>query len=286
MKKKLLGLSVIIIIIGIIIVAVKGFNVNLKYREHKNVRIAVGEEFNIKDIESIIKDVMGKESFKIETAGVFNDEVLLNVKDISNDQLESLATKLGEKYTQNKEIIIPINKDDYQVSDVEAIAKEVLNKGTVAVKKVEDNEGYVSIESNIITENKAQELIDRLNEKYEIDNSLKTVQVKKIINVKTLGRVTINDMAKQYLFYVLIATLLVIAYFVLIYRKLGVAKVLGESVGLILLSELLYFAIIAICRYPVDKLAIMASILIYISVIAYMNISFMKQLSENNKKNK
>ena len=53
MKKKIIGLSIVIILIGIIMVFVKGFKVNLKYRDHKMVKLSIGQECNIKEFNKI-----------------------------------------------------------------------------------------------------------------------------------------------------------------------------------------------------------------------------------------
>lgn len=282
MKKKLVGLSIIIILIGAIIVLVKGFNVNLKYRAHKVVKIAIGQDFNIEDIKNISKEVFGKENTQVEKAGLYNDEAWINVIDVSDEQLESIAQKVSDKYSSTQEILVPIN-DEYEVSDIEDIAKEVLGKDSVKVEKYEDDETYVSIEAGILTEKTVENLVNKINEKYNLTNTTSSIQASKLVVKAELGRVTLLDTAKQYQWYVMVATVLILAYFALRYRKLGSVKVLLKSVALFVFAELLYASIVAIVRYPIDKLAIIAAIAIYIIIATYLNKCFMNQLNENKK---
>ena len=96
MKKKLFGITIIVVIIGIIVVALKGFNVNFKYKEHKAITIPINTDFNINDIQSIADEMFGKNTCYLEKAGIYNDEVIINVKDITEEQIESLKNKVNE----------------------------------------------------------------------------------------------------------------------------------------------------------------------------------------------
>lgn len=279
MKKKLSIIAIIITIIGIIIVAVKGFNVNLKYKAHKAINIPIGIEYNIEDIKSITNEVFGKEKVEIEKAGLYNDEVIVNVQNASDEQVENLKAKINEKYNIKQNITISIGKE-YNEEDIKTIAKEVFKKDDVNVHKSSEDENYVVIESEIISEKSLEDLNNRINEKYELQNTTSSIGISHVISVNEIGRVRLTDMAKQYIVYILIATIIILVYFVIRFRKLDSSKVLVKSVGLLALAELLYMAIIAITRYPIDKLVIMAAIAIYIIVITYLNKKFIDQTSE------
>lgn len=295
MKKKLFIIAMIITIIGIIIVAVKGFNVNLKYRAHKAINIPIGTEFNIEDINAITNDVFADEKFQLEKAGLYNDEVIINVSDVSDEQIENLTKKINEKYNIKQNITILVGQENneeqseeqseeqtetYNVEDIEAIAKEVFEKDDVKVEKSEEDENYVVIESELITEEKLEELNNKINEKYGLQNTTSSIGVSQIVTINEYGRVRLTDMAKQYVIYISIATIIVLVYFAIRFRKLGSTKVLAKSIVLLVLAEIFYMAIIAITRYPIDKLAILAVIAIYLIVMTYLSNSFIKQTSE------
>lgn len=279
MKKKLFMIAMIITIIGIIIVAIKGFNVNLEYRAHQTINIPIGSEYNIEDIKTITNDIFGNEKVQLEKAGLYNDEVMINVQNVSEEQIENLRKKINEKYNIKQNITISIGKE-YNVEDIKSIAKEVFEKEDVKVEKSSEDENYVVIESELISEKTLETLNNKINEKYELQNTTSSIGASQIITANEIGRVRLTDMAKQYIIYISIATILVLIYFAIRFRKLGVSKVLIKSVLLLAFSEIFYMAIIAVTRYPIDKPVIIAAIAIYLIVLTYLNKNFMAETSK------
>ena len=56
--KKILIFSLIILILaGMVIVALKGFNVDLMLRKHDSIEYTIGKDFEIKDVKEISKEV-------------------------------------------------------------------------------------------------------------------------------------------------------------------------------------------------------------------------------------
>lgn len=279
MKKKLFMIAMIITIIGIIIVAIKGFNVNLEYRAHQTINIPIGSEYNIEDIKTITNDIFGNEKVQLEKAGLYNDEVMINVQNVSEEQIENLRKKINEKYNIKQNITISIGKE-YNVEDIKSIAKEVLEKEDVKVEKSSEDENYVVIESELISEKTLETLNNKINEKYELQNTTSSIGASQIITANEIGRVRLTDMAKQYIIYISIATILVLIYFAIRFRKLGVSKVLIKSVLLLAFSEIFYMAIIAVTRYPIDKPVVIAAIAIYLIVLTYLNKNFMAETAK------
>lgn len=276
MKKKLFMIAMIITIIGIIIVAIKGFNVNLEYRAHQTINIPIGSEYNIEDIKTITNDIFGNEKVQLEKAGLYNDEVMINVQNVSEEQIENLRKKINEKYNIKQNITISIGKE-YNVEDIKSIAKEVFEKEDVKVEKSSEDENYVVIESELISEKTLETLNNKINEKYELQNTTSSIGASQIITANEIGRVRLTDMAKQYIIYISIATILVLIYFAIRFRKLGVSKVLIKSVLLLAFSEIFYMAIIAVTRYPIDKPVVIAAIAIYLIILTYLNKNFMAE---------
>lgn len=276
MKKKLFMIAMIITIIGIIIVAIKGFNVNLEYRAHQTINIPIGSEYNIEDIKTITNDIFGNEKVQLEKAGLYNDEVMINVQNVSEEQIENLRKKFNEKYNIKQNITISIGKE-YNVEDIKSIAKEVFEKEDVKVEKSPEDENYVVIESELISEKTLETLNNKINEKYELQNTTSSIGASQIITANEIGRVRLTDMAKQYIIYISIATILVLIYFAIRFRKLGVSKVLIKSVLMLAFSEIFYMAIIAVTRYPIDKPVVIAAIAIYLIVLTYLNKNFMAE---------
>ena len=279
MKKKLCILSVIIMIIGLIVVIAVGYNVDLKYKVHKLITVPIGEDFNISDISQITDEIFGKNNVSLEKAGVYNDSVIINVADVSDEQIVNLKNKINEKYNIVQKIYISIG-DDYSVDDIKTIANEVFSKDNTNVEKSKDNEKYVSIEANLITKQDLESLNNKINEKYNLTNKTSSISASNVIKSEEMPRVRLTDMAKQYLFYTIIATIIVLVYFAIRFRKLGIAKVMLESISTIVFSELLYMAIIAITRASINKIIIIAAFAIYICVLTYLNKKYIDKNAE------
>lgn len=117
MKKKnlieiLLG---IIIIIGIILTATIGLNLDLMYLSHKSIDINLQKQFENEDVYKIAKEVFENPKVKVQKVELYEDMVSIIVKDATDEQLENLNTKLNEKYElENK-------KDDMVITNVPSV---------------------------------------------------------------------------------------------------------------------------------------------------------------------
>ena len=71
---------------------------------------------------------------------------------------------------------------------------------------------------------------------------------------------------------------LILIYAAIRFRKIGTAKVIYQMVTLTIMAELLYGALIAITRYPVNRLVMPVGVVIYIAVITTLTGIFEKQV--------
>ena len=91
-------LIVLVIIAGIVMIAVKGFNFDLKYQDTQRVELYLKTEFNISDIRQITDEVFGNQKVMIQKVEVFEDSVSITTTSISEEQKSNLITKINEKY--------------------------------------------------------------------------------------------------------------------------------------------------------------------------------------------
>lgn len=98
MKKIIFIVLGIIIIVGVILTATLGLNVDIMYKAHEQINVNVGKEVNIKDIEVIAKDVFGSQRVKVTGIEAFNDACAINTENVTDEQLELLKQKVSEKY--------------------------------------------------------------------------------------------------------------------------------------------------------------------------------------------
>lgn len=87
-----------IILIAAVIIGFKGLNFGLKYSAHKEVNIYIGKEFNNNDIKQIVKDVIGNKEVIVQKVELYEKIASVIVKEISDEQIEELNTKINEKY--------------------------------------------------------------------------------------------------------------------------------------------------------------------------------------------
>ncbi len=95
-KKIILLISVILIIIGTILYAVMGFNYNLAYGTAKRIIVPMKDDFVLEDYKSIAKEIYGENI--VEAISIFREGVSIKVKDTTDEQLDTLISKVNEKY--------------------------------------------------------------------------------------------------------------------------------------------------------------------------------------------
>ena len=103
-KMKILYIAMaLIIIVGIAVVAVKGFNVELKYRHHQKIELNIGEEVKTEEIQKIADEVFGKNKSKVQIIEVYKDAVQIASTEISEEQKNAVVQKINELYPQEAE---------------------------------------------------------------------------------------------------------------------------------------------------------------------------------------
>ncbi len=207
MKNKFLAVVAAIILIGIIVMAAVGFNLDANYKEYKLIEVKIGKEFKVGDIESITNEVFSGKKVQIQKVGDFADSVAIKLidSDVSDEQKNTLNTKI--------------------------------------------------------------------NEKFGIENTVDS------INVNTIPKIKVFDLIKPYLVPLAIITFIVLIYMVVRFRKIGVAKVAAQTIGMTAMAELLFFAIIAITRHPINSLVMPVALIIYVTILTMLTGMYEKQRS-------
>ena len=107
MKNKIIVYSVMTVVTLLGIVATYFFRLNfsLMYADHVKLDIYIEKGCNIDDIKNIAQEVFGNQEIKYQKISDFNDEISINIKEVTDEQEEELKNKLIEKYeleeTQN-----------------------------------------------------------------------------------------------------------------------------------------------------------------------------------------
>ncbi len=205
-KSKQLKIILIILVIlaGIVMIAVKGFNFDLKYQDTQRVELYLQTEFNNADIKQITNEVFGNQKVMIQKVEVFEDSVSITTTSISDEQKNNLITKINEKYGTE------LTAEDTQVENI----------------------------------------------------------------AHTRGR----DLIKPYILPFAIAVIATLVYLGIRYYKLNTAKVVAKSIGILLLTQILLFSVIAITRIPIGRLTIPMVLLVYLVTLFVITNRFEKNL--------
>ena len=176
-------------------------------------------------------------------------------------------------YKEHKLIEVKIGKE-FKVSDIEAITKDVFPGKKVQILTVGDFSDSLALRvaDSDVTDEQKNNLNTKINEKYGIDNKVEDIKVNSVPKFKAI------DLVKPYLIPFIIVTAVVILYMAIRYRKLGASKVALQAAGMTVMAELLYFAIIAITRHPIDGLVMPISLVIYVTILTLLTSMFEKQI--------
>lgn len=97
-NKILILIIAIILIAGVAIAVIKGFNFDLKYEEAKKVELYLQKQFEISDIKKITDEDIPNQKVLIQKVEVFEDTVSIITPNITDEQKSNLINKINEKY--------------------------------------------------------------------------------------------------------------------------------------------------------------------------------------------
>lgn len=160
------------------------------------------------------------------------------------------------KYQDNQKIEMSLGKE-FDEKDIREITSEVLGNQPVIIQPIELYKDTVSITTTQITDEQKNDIVTKVNEKYEANISVDNVKIEEISHVR--GR----DIIKPYIVPFAIVTAIILAYLVIRYNKLNSLEVLTQSIGIIVLAQLVLLGIMAITRMPVGKFTIPTILLVY-----------------------
>lgn len=119
-KKIIYIILACIILIGAIITGVKGLNVGLKYSINKQIEINLGKEFDLNNIKQIVKEVIGNKEIQVQKVELYEEIVSIIVREITDEQIEQINTKINEAYGISNEVkdLIITENGNLKISDI------------------------------------------------------------------------------------------------------------------------------------------------------------------------
>ena len=181
-------------------------------------------------------------------------------------------------YSKNVEIDVYLGKT-FEKNDIKNIVNDVFPNERVIIQEIEMFGDMFSItladnRSEEELNTKVDELTTKINEKYEVELSEDDIDV--VHNAK----IRLSSIILPYVYILAIAIVLVLVFVGFRYKKLGVIKTLVTYLLSIAASELVLLSIIAITRFPINRMVIPAGLLVFVVVITVLGCINEKKLAQ------
>ena len=169
-------------------------------------------------------------------------------KELRFEQSQKIDIDVEQKVDQNK---------------IKQIADEVLGMHNM-VQTVEIYEEMVTIRARNISEEQRNNIINKIKENYEFEQTAEKT------DIETIPATRIIDMYKQYVVPFAISGALILVYMLIRYYKKGILKVLGRTVFIPIIAELILLSWMVIVRIPLGRFTPVLIILMYVASILFV----------------
>lgn len=181
-------------------------------------------------------------------------------------------------YSKNVEIDVYLGKT-FEKNDIKNIVNDVFPNERTIIQEIEMFGDMFSItladnRSEEELNTKVDELTTKINEKYEVELSEDDIDV--VHNAK----IRLSSIILPYVYILAIAIILVLVFVGFRYKKLGVVKTLATYLLSIAVSELVLLSIIAITRFPINRVVIPAGLLVFVVVVTVLGCINEKKLAQ------
>lgn len=96
--KKIVAIIILIIVVGVAVIGTKGFNFDIRNDKTQKIELYIEKPFEIEDVRPITNEVFGKQPVLIQKVEVYEDQIAITAKEITDDQKTNLINKINEKY--------------------------------------------------------------------------------------------------------------------------------------------------------------------------------------------
>lgn len=103
-NKKIIAIAIIALVIlaGIVVVGIWGFNKELKYLPGQSIDIYVEQQVDINKIKEIASENLGMHNM-VQTVEIYQDMVTIRAKSITEEQKNNIVSKIKETYESAQE---------------------------------------------------------------------------------------------------------------------------------------------------------------------------------------
>lgn len=192
--------------------------------------------------------------------------------------IATVGLKADIIYSKNVEIDVYIGKA-FEKNDIKDIAKSVFGENRVIIQEIELFEDMVSIKipdtlSEDELNSKVEELNNKINEKYSIENSVEDIEITHNPKIK------LSSIIMPYVYSIAISMVIILIFVAIRYKKIGIVKTIITYILSILATELTLLGIIAITRFPINRMVIPIGLLVLVVVLTILGFLNEKKLSQ------
>ena len=93
-----IAIEALVILAGIVIINIMGFNKELRFSQSERVDVYIENEADKAKVKSIVNEVLGNQNNMVQTVEIYQDMVTIRAKEITDDQKNDIVNKLKENY--------------------------------------------------------------------------------------------------------------------------------------------------------------------------------------------
>ena len=179
-------------------------------------------------------------------------------------------------YSKNVRLEIHLGKD-FEISDVLALVSDVYKEQGAIVRKSGGFSDTITVTLRAISDEQNEEFVNKLNEKYE--TSFTTSDLNIYYNSNVRG----TDMMKPYIAVSTIVAVIIIGYFAVRYRKIGMVRAILGPIMVGIGTQVLYLCLMSIFRMEINEGTIASGIAIIIFCLMYLINCYEKELKATEK---
>ena len=136
-NKKIISLALVLLIIaGLVVVLLKGFNVDFMLKQHDSIEYTMNSDFEMTDVENIASEVLKDKKFEIRVIELFNDAVSIHAETITKEEAETITKKLDEKYKKLEEITNTENVETAPEVSSDAVEYKIISNPKIKLSSL------------------------------------------------------------------------------------------------------------------------------------------------------
>ena len=191
--------------------------------------------------------------------------------------IASVGLKADIIYSKNVELDVYVGKT-FERKDIENIVNEVFPNERVIINEIEMFGDMFSVTlADTRTEDelnsKVEELVTKVNDKYDTDLENDDIAIRHNPKAK------LSSIILPYAVTIGISMAIILIYVGIRYRKLGVVRTILTYIVSILAVEMVYLSILAIIRYPINRIVIPIGLVLLVTVVTILGYVNEKKLT-------